>query len=425
MNCISGSILLICLIGCVSCGVPAAETTAGNKPENYSVHYTITPAPRDGSVAIEMAVQQTHGQLRELSFVISDNRMSEIKADGNLQVSEDTVRWLPGRTGGSLHWRTQIKHQRGSGGHDAWLDADWGIFRAEDIIPRARTRTLKGASSETSLSFVLPGDWSAVSEYSSLNRQIEIQDPARRFDQPRGWIAMGNLGIRRETIAGTRIAVAAPEGQSVRRMDMLALLNWTLPELTSVLPDSIPRLTIVSAGDPMWRGGLSAPGSIFIHADRPLISENATSTLVHEVVHVAIGITAASGFDWIVEGIAEYYSLELLQRGGAITPRRYQRALEKQTQWAAFAENLCAAQSTGAVTALAVITFRQLDKEIRKKSGGKVSLDTVVAELAASRSHITLQTLEMITVEILQGPSDTLQADNLPGCQQYLPTAEN
>ena len=425
MNCISGSTLLICLIACAACGVPASETAAGNAPANYSVHYTITPEPRDGSVAIEMAVQQTRGQLRELSFVITGTGTSDLRADGKLQVSDDTVRWLPGRTGGSLHWRTQIEHQRGSGGYDAWLDSNWGIFRAEDIIPRARTRTLKGASSETSLSFVLPGDWSAISEYSSLNSQIEIQDPARRFDQPRGWIAMGKLGIRRETIAGTRVAIAAPEGQAVRRMDMLALLNWTLPELTSVLPNSIPRLTIVSAGDPMWRGGLSAPGSIFIHADRPLISENATSTLVHEVVHVAIGITAASGFDWIVEGLAEYYSLELLQRGGAITPRRYQRALEKQTQWAASAEGLCAAQSTGAATALAVVTFRQLDKEIRKKSGGKLSLDSVVAELAASRSKITLQTLERITVEILQGPSDTLQADKLPGCHEYLPTSEN
>jgi len=420
MNCFSGSTLLICLIACAACGAPASETTAGNAPTNYSVHYTVTPDPRDGSVAIEMAVQQTRGQLRELAFVITGTRTSEIKADGKLQVSEDSV-----RSGGSLHWRTQIKHQRGTGGYDAWLDSDWGIFRAEDIIPRARTRTLKDASSETSLSFVLPGGWSAVSEYSSLNSQIEIQDPARRFDQPRGWIAMGNLGIRRETIAGTRIAVAAPEGQSVRRMDMLALLNWVLPELTSVLPDSIPRLTIVSAGDPMWRGGLSAPASIFIHADRPLISENATSTLVHEVVHVAMGVTAANGFDWIVEGLAEYYSLELLQRGGAITPRRYRRALEKQTLWAANADVLCAEQSTGAATALAVITFRQLDEEIRKNSGGKLSLDSVVAELASSRSHITLQTLEKITVELLQGPSDTLQADNLPGCQQYLPPSEN
>jgi len=419
MNCISGSILLISLFGCAACGAPASEAAAGEVSANYAVHYTIAADPREGTVDVEMAVQQTRGQLRELSFKITDTRTSDFKADGTLLVGEDTVRWMPGRSGGSLHWRTRINNQRGSAGYDAWLDGNWGIFRAEDIIPRARTRTLKGANSETSLSFVLPDDWSAVSEYSTLNSRIEVQNPARRFDQPRGWMAMGKLGIRRETIAGTRIAVAAPEGQAVRRMDMLALLNWTLPELASVLPDTIPRLTIVSAGDPMWRGGLSAPGSIFIHADRPLISENGTSTLVHEVVHVAMGISAASRFDWIVEGLAEYYSLELLQRGGAITSRRYQRALEKQTQWANEAKELCAAQSTGAVTALAVTTFRSLDTEIQKKSGGKLSLDTVVAELATDQSHVTLRMLENIVVEILQGPSDTLQLDNLPGCQKH------
>lgn len=419
MNCISGSILLTCLFGCAACGAPTSEAAADEKSANYSVHYTITPDPREGSVSVEMAVQQTRGQLRELSFVTTETRTSDFTADGSLLVGEDTVRWLPGRTGGSLHWRIRINHQRGNDGYDAWLDSNWGIFRAEDIIPRARTRTLKGANSDTSLTFVLPNDWSAVSEYSTLKSRIEVQIPARRFDQPRGWIAMGKLGIRRETLAGTRIAIAAPEGQAVRRMDMLALLNWTLPELTLVLPDTIPRLTIVSAGDPMWRGALSAPGSIFIHADRPLISENATSTLVHEVVHVAIGISAASGFDWIVEGLAEYYSLELLRRGGAITPRRYQRALERQTEWADEADELCVAHSTGAVTALAVITFRSLDKEIRKKSGGKLSLDTVVTKLAANRSHVTLRILKDIVEELLQGPSDTLQLDNLPGCQQH------
>ena len=417
MNCISGSLLLICLFGCAACGAPASETSSGKTPLNYSVHYTISPDPRNGLVAVEMVVQQTRGQLRELSFAVSDTGTSGFEADGDLVIGTDRVRWRPGRTGGSLRWQVRVKHQRGSAGYDAWLDNNWGIFRAEDIIPRARTRTLKGASSETTMSFELRGDWDAVSEYSTLNSRIEIRNPTRRFTQPRGWIAIGELGVRRETIAGTRIAVAAPQGQAVRRMDMLALLNWILPELTMVLPDSIPRLTIVSAGDPMWRGGLSAPGSIYIHADRPLISENATSTLVHEVIHVAMDLTAESGFDWIVEGLAEYYGLELLQRGGAITPQRYKRALEQQTQWAGDAATLCAEHSTGAVTALAVITFRALDKEIREATGAKSSLDDVLTELAAGRSHVSLQRLQDIVVEILQGPADALHLDNLPGCQ--------
>jgi hypothetical protein len=416
MNCISGSTLLICLLAGTACGIPDSESAVGKPSTAYSVHYTISPDPGDGSVDVTMTVEQTRGQFRELAFQLGNTRASDFVGDGELLVGEDQVRWLPGRTGGKLRWRVAVQHQRDGGGFDAWLGADWGIFRAEDIIPRARSRTLRGARSATSMSFELPDDWHAVTEYAARKQRFEIRNPARRFDQPRGWIVIGKLGIRRETIAATRIAVAAPQGQAVRRLDMLALLNWTLPELTAVLPNTPPRLTIVSAGDPMWHGGLSAPASVFIHAERPLISENATSTLLHEVVHVALGISAASNFDWIVEGLAEYYSLELLQRGGAITPRRYQRALEKQSQWAKEAKNLCTAQSTGPITALAVITFRHLDEEIRKKTGGQSSLDTVVAGLAAGDAHITLQSLAAVVAEVLQEPSTTLQAENLPGC---------
>jgi hypothetical protein len=424
MNCISGLLMLTCLFGCVACGVPASETDTDEAPLNYAVHYTIRPDPGDGTVAVEMAVEQGHGQLRELSFGLTNSNAFDFTADGELRINEDGVQWLPKASGGSLHWRTRVGHQRDGSGFDAWLDENWGIFRAEDIIPRARTRTRKGANSETSMSFQLPGDWSSVTEYSTLDSRIEIRNPARRFDQPSGWIAIGNLGIRRETIAGTRIAVAAPEGESVRRMDMLALLNWTLPEMASVLPNSIARLTIVSAGDPMWRGGLSAPGSIFIHADRPLISENATSTLVHELVHVAMDISADSGSDWIVEGLAEYYSLELLQRGGAITARRYRRALERQAEWSGDASQLCTEQSSGATTALAVITLRKLDNEIRNTSAGEKSLDNVVAALANSRSRVTVQSLTAIVDNLLEKPADTLQLPNLPGCEEYQPVPE-
>lgn len=236
---------------------------------------------------------------------------------------------------------------------------------------------------------------------------------------------MGQLGIRRETIAGTRIAIAAPQGESVRRMDMLALLNWTLPALNSILPNAVPRLTIVSAGSPMWRGGLSAPASIFIHADRPLISENATSTLMHEVVHVAVSTSATHGFDWIVEGLAEFYSLELLQRGGAITTRRYKRALEKQIEWSQDAAQLCAAESSGAATALAVVIYRKLDDELRKKSAGKASLDDVLLKISKSQEKVSLQTLEDIVTELLDETSATLNIEDLPGCENYLAGANH
>lgn len=42
------------------------------------------------------------------------------------------------------------------------------------------------------------------------------------------------------------------------------------------------------------------------------ISENATSTLFHELSHVITRISAEDRSDWIAEGLAEFYSVELV-----------------------------------------------------------------------------------------------------------------
>tara|TARA_R110002096_G_scaffold117236_3_gene254146 strand:+ start:6298 stop:7575 length:1278 start_codon:yes stop_codon:yes gene_type:complete len=419
MNCFSGLTLLTCLLACVSCGSPASGTDTPFREREYDVHYTITVHNTDGSVDVAMRVSQARHLLREVSFAFDDDLVSQIAADAGLTVKAGIARWLPPASGGELRWHVEPTQTRGGKGYDALLTPSWGIFRAEDVIPRARTRTLKGARARTTMEFELPRDWTAISEYSSVDSPIDVTSETRRFAQPSGWIALGDLGIRRETIAGTRVAIAAPQGHAVRRMDMLALLNWTLPELAAIAPQSLPRLTIVSAGDPMWRGGLSAPASIFIHADRPLISENATSTLLHEIVHVAFDIDAADGFDWIVEGLAEYYSLELLQRGAAITPRRYRRALEDQREWAKDAKQLCGRASSGATTALAVVRFRALDNELREQTGGKVSLDSLVTLLANDTEKATLATLREQAEQVLGKPASALKIEKLPGCKEF------
>ncbi len=424
MNCFSGSIILGLITACAACGAPASEAEEGATASSYAVHYTLTPRPAENAVDVTMRVRQTRGQLRAVEFSIDTKRLSDIVADGALSVDASKVTWQPDRRGGQIGWRVEPSKKRGRNGYDALMRADWGIFRAEDLIPRAKTRTLKGASARTTLEFDLPKGWSAVSEYSSLEDPIEVTGNARRFVQPSGWIALGDLGVRRETIAGIRIAIAAPQGEAARRMDMFALLNWTLPELTAITPAVDERLTIVSAGDPMWRGGLSGPRSLYIHADRPLISENATSTLVHEVFHVILGIRGANGYDWIAEGLAEYYSLELLHRGGAITTRRYHRALEDQVEWAETASSLCGESSSGATTAAAVIKFRNLDEEIKKSSKGKYSLDNVVDKLARSEKKVTLLALQRTVEDILKRPSKTLQADELPGCENFAANEE-
>jgi hypothetical protein len=377
----------------------------------------VRPNPTDGTVNVSLQLTQAHRLLREVAFQV-DERVSGIHADGAIEIESDEVTWRPMDTGGALHWTVSIAHRRDGAGFDAWLGPDWGIFRAEDIIPRASSRTLKGAYSNTRVRFELPAGWTVVTPYFGNDDQFDVVRLDRRFDQPNGWIVMGNLGVRRETIAGVRVAVAGPIDNSIRRMDTLALLTWTLPDLVRLLPDLPTRLTVVSAGDPMWRGGLSAPQSLFIHAARPLISENATSTLLHEVMHTALGITAATKFDWIVEGLAEYYSLELLRRSGTISQARFETALRDQVEWSQSASRLCQVSSTGADTALAVTVMSAIDSEIRNETGGSRSLDDLLQLIRLRQQPLDLSGLAQSAEQLVGHKLDALDIKNLPGCRK-------
>jgi hypothetical protein len=204
------------------------------------------------------------------------------------------------------------------------------------------------------------------------------------MDRPEGWMLFGRIGVRRDEVAGMKIAVAAPAGQDARRGDLLGFITALAPELDRAFGELPSRLLLVQAGDPMWRGGLSGPRSLYLHADRPLISENGSSTPTHELVHVVTRLHAARGDDWIVEGLAEYYSIELLRRAGLLSQRRTERAIEWMRAHGRGVAHLRTDRSKGKVTARAVALFADLDAEIRGADGDR-DLDDVVRQLMPVR----------------------------------------
>jgi predicted metalloprotease with PDZ domain len=194
---------------------------------------------------------------------------------------------------------------------------------------------------------------------------------------------------------------------------MLAFLNWNLPHLLEVFDAFPARLLIVSAGDPLWRGGLSGPASMFLHSDRPLISENRTSTMLHELVHVGMSIRGDDESDWIVEGLAEFYSIETLRRSGGISERRYQQALADMQRWARRAPTLFERSSGGATTARAVIVLHGVDREIRRMTNNRKSLDDVARALARKGGEVSLERLQSTASSVAGGPLTTLKRDQL------------
>ena len=400
-------------------GLPTSESAETDQGSNrsYQLEYIVTPDASAGGAWVEMKLSQSSHLLREVNMRAPAEKISAPGGDGEISLADERLIWIPPPGGGSLRWFALIDHRRDGGSFDAHITADWAIFRAEDVIPQAATRALRDATSETTLSFNLPAGWSSQTEYFGRNHSYRISNPRRRFDRPAGWIILGDIGVRYDRIAGLRVNVAAPTNQGMRRNDILALLNWTLPEVLRIVPDFPKRLTIVGAGDPMWRGGLSGPQSLFIHADRPLISENGTSTLLHEIMHIALGSSADEGMDWIIEGLAEYYSLAILHRSGTISDRRFAAAIRKQAQWGSSVIRLCGSTSSGAITARAVTILSDLDREIRSMSNGRKSLDDVMAALAASEDAISLGDLTAIVRQFAGADADALKASNLPGCE--------
>jgi hypothetical protein len=296
-----------------------------------------------------------------------------------------------------LRYSFRIDHLRDDRGYDSRCTNTWALFRGGDMVPAARVRFTDGARSRTRLQFVLPEGWSVAAPYTRLRGGVyKIEHPHRAFDRPTGWFVLGDLGVTVEEVAGTKVSVAGPVRHGVRRLDMLALMRWSLPELNRIIGTPMDRMLVVSAGDPMWRGGLSGPNSMFVHADRPLISNDATSPILHELVHAAMGAYADDSADWIVEGLAEYYSLQLLMRTGTLDPVR----VEEQLARAESAYDAGASDGkTSSRTRRGVGYLVLLDANIREATEGEQSLDDVLRVLAAVHEETDLEQLRAAVAE--------------------------
>lgn len=397
--------------------LPAAATApaAGSGAATYDARYRAQVQPGGGIIHMELKLSGTRLPSRIVLHVDPRRHRSFASTDG-LDVQDKVVTWRPRGKFSRLSYDFIVNHERSPGRYDSLMTADWALFRGDKLMPKATVTAVRGLESHATLEFVLPEKWTAITPYAPASGgALPLDDPQRRFDRPTGWMLVGKLGNRGEKIAGIQTIVAAPAGDSARRQDMLAFLNWNLPHMAGVFPTFPPRLLIVSAGDPMWRGGLSGLGSLFLHADRPLISENRTSTLLHELVHVAMGIRSDHESDWIVEGFAEFYSIETLRRSGGIGQQRYDEAMQRLRDWGKRTPELFTKHSSGAQTARAVITLKAADDEIRQLTKGRASLDDVARELAQRRGEVSLELLQSIAKKVAGQPLQSLDRRKLSG----------
>ena len=378
--------------------VRAQEAAVGT----YAVLYDVRIAPTERAAEVSIQVTDPSNWLAWVRFDVDPRRQLDFKGDGEIKVEANTVQWTPPKLGGTLRYTFRIDQLRDARSYDARCSENWAIFRGDDLVPPARVRSEAGTESRARLRLRLPKDWLSVVPWRlAADGSYAIENPERRFDRPVGWIAVGRLAVTRETVSGVRLALGGPVGQRVARLDRLALLRWTLPDLRDVLGAAMPeRLVVLGAGDPMWRGGLSGPRSLFLHASRPLIENDGTSPLLHELMHASLRVQPGPRGDWIVEGVAELYSLEMLRRSKTLSKRRYERSLARLAERGSGVTDLEVARSTGDVTARAVTLLHALDQEIRQASAGAASLDGVVARLAEQGGTVDVTRLRGLSEQV-------------------------
>jgi len=384
----------------------------GALADSYKLLYRAELDPESGTANVEVKLEGEELP-RKLSLNLSSGRYSDLESDQPLEVSKDRALWRPEGSSASLNYKFAINNRKDSGSYDSRITKDWAILRSDKLIPSI-SATGRGRS-KAELQLVLPEGWSSELPYPEIGEhRYRLRDPGRRFVRPKGWMIAGRIGSRQDIIAGIDTKVAAPLGQDVHRQDTLAFLNWNLPELKKVFPRFPKQLLIVSADDPMWRGGLSGTRSLFMHADRPLISGNRTSSTIHELVHVATGISSGDKqSDWIVEGLAEFYAVEILRRSGGISQRRYKETMDKLAEWGRETPTLLVKRSSGPITARAAGVMRQLDEEIREASGGAACIDDVARGLAEKRGEVTLEGFRKLAEEAAGRPVKALDIGNL------------
>lgn len=352
--------------------------------KQVDLDYRVKFLPETDQAEVSLTLEKGE-VVQKLAFNLgSKGYYSDFSADGTwTQDGPESGTWLPGKGKSSLTYKVRISHPRANDTFDARMTQDWALLRGDDLVPSARLSKDDKVELVARLQFELPQGWNGIETgWPKIGEnKFRIDNPSRQFDRPTGWILAGKIGSRRAQLGDTDVTVAAPVGEGMRRMDILTLLTFVWPEAQAVFPRDPAKLLIVGANDPMWRGGLSAPNSIFFHADRPLVSENGTSSLVHELVHVFSRIRDTDKSDWISEGLAEYYAIELVRRAGGMSEDRYQAIRKKLMGWSKKVDSLRTDASTGPVTARAVLLLQELDREIRKNTDNQRSLDDVTRGL--------------------------------------------
>lgn len=371
-----------------------APGPAAASPATYGVEYTVRISRRDPGRAQVRWTLAGIDEIRAFRLVFRDDRTTDVSGSGRLAWRDRTLQWTPGGPYARLRYTVRIDRPRPPGRQfDSHAAPDWIATRAVHLFPEINVDFRPGAErvrSQARLVFRLPPGWRSATALTPLEPDVwRVEEPGKRFDRPRGWFLLGRISCPQRTIAGSDVTVGLAPGSALDAARLFALYARTMPLLAMVLGPPPPRLLVVSAPDPMWRGGLSGEDSFFVNGRIPLRSADRTSTYLHELVHVWQPFRVAPDARWVSEGLAEWYALVLQARIGRLSPPGLARGLAGFARSARFGVDLTRSHEARVLNNTAPMVMQALDEQIRAASGGRRSLDDAVRAVASAGGTVT------------------------------------
>ncbi len=377
-------------------GALAIASRAHAARPTFSVDYVVTIRARDPTHAHVRWLFAGIDEIDVFRLVFRDDRTTRVTGTGDLRWNGRTLLWRPGGPYAHLTYTVALDRHRPPDGprYDSHAAGDWVATRALHLFPEINaTFRRSGAKSRARLLFRLPRGW----HIAAAARRIEgdtfaVEEPGKRLDRPRGWFLLGRIARHARVIDGVPVTVAVAPGSALDARRLLRLYAATIPALRALLGPPPPRLLVVSAPDPMWRGGLSGEDSFFVNGRIPLRSPDKTSTYLHELFHVWQPFRPKADGRWVSEGLAEYYSLALPYRTGRLSARSWARGIALFGRYGRWDVDLSRTRQPAALNNSAPLVMYALDREIRSATDGRHSLDDAVRMLVAERGRLTTAT---------------------------------
>ena len=363
------------------------DESAPLRRTTYSIQYHVTISDARFTTARVRWELAGINEIARVRIRLDGDRFFDFAGTGSVEERGSEIVWTPASPYARLEYRVRLRHRRRDGaGFDAYATSKWFIGRAQDLFPRTnvtfRLDVEHHPSSLAEVRFHLPDGWRSYSAMEEIGPST-YRPPAsgRRLDRPKGWLAVGELEVTEREIGRTRVVVAKTPVSDLDSRGLLSLYEKTLPVLSDLLGRKPDKILIVSAADPMWRGGLSGESSIFLHGSRPLRTPDETSPPLHELFHVLAPFRPASDGTWVTEGLAEFYSLELQRRTGSLDSAEWTRALQLFERFGKWHSNLAAGGGLSITNNSAPLVMAAIDRALRTKEGADAGLDAAVRDL--------------------------------------------